>query len=43
MASPGFYCSPELVDEAQIKKLAEDHENIKIFDRSKTTFYDVST
>jgi hypothetical protein len=41
MASPGFYSSPEL-DGATIKKLAEDHENIKGFDASKATFYDVS-
>ncbi|KAK6004966.1 hypothetical protein QM012_007745 [Aureobasidium pullulans] len=40
MASPGFYSASELIDEAQIKKLAQDHENIKIFDGSKTTFYD---
>ncbi|KAG9836543.1 HIT-like protein, partial [Aureobasidium melanogenum] len=39
MASPGFHSSPEL-DGAMIKKLAEDHENIKGFDASKTTFYD---
>ncbi|KAG9843213.1 hypothetical protein KCU98_g5518, partial [Aureobasidium melanogenum] len=39
MASPGFYSSPEL-DGAMIEKLAEDHENIKGFDASKTTFYD---
>ncbi|KAH0025321.1 HIT-like protein, partial [Aureobasidium melanogenum] len=32
-------CSPEL-DGATIKKLAEDHENIKGFDASKATFYD---
>ncbi|KAH0369467.1 HIT-like protein, partial [Aureobasidium melanogenum] len=29
-----------LLDEAMVKKLAQDHEKIKVFDETKATFYD---